>query len=119
MTRVRIDLSHVSTEAEVLDAFGEALQFGGPDGNAPAAGAAHGSGWGKNWDAFADCMSCLDAGGIWGTAPKVEFPLVLELASFETYESNGKPAWPMLRACLEDTMQVYARAGMSFTYVCV
>jgi hypothetical protein len=113
---IAVDLEGVQSTPELMDVFGEALELGGPSGNARVQSPADGRGWGKNWNALLDGLTCLDTGGIWGTSRKLRFPLQLELKNLATYRAADPGGFATLIEVLEDTRQRYAENELGFTY---
>ena len=111
-----IDLRAVRSEAQLMDALGEALELGGPNGNVLIAHSSDGKGWGKNWDALLDSLSCLDTGGIWGTSRKLRFPLRLTLKNASAFRRSDKESCSVLLEVLEDARARYAKHGLEFAY---
>jgi hypothetical protein len=99
-----------------MDAFGEALELGGPSGNFEVQSPADGRGWGKNWDALLDSLTCLDTGGIWGNSRRLRFPLQLELKNLAAYRAADPKGFATLIEVLEDARQRYAGDDLDFTY---
>ncbi len=64
---VEIDLLQCESKNEVLLKFGEALRFGGKNGNNSVTGPFAGKGGGINWDALNDSLRYLDSGCICGS----------------------------------------------------
>jgi RNAse (barnase) inhibitor barstar len=113
---IAVDLEGVQSTPELMDVFGEALELGGPSGNARVQSPTDGRGWGKNWNALLDGLTCLDTGGIWGTSRKVRFPLQLELKNLATYRAADPVGFATLIEVLEDARQRYAENELKFTY---
>ncbi|MFO1519502.1 MAG: barstar family protein [bacterium] len=104
---VIIDLKACENKQTVLLAFGEAFQFGGPNGNFPCKRGIEG-GWGVNWDALADSLTCLEEGGIWGTSPKFEMPLRVIIKNGDAYQRNDPEGFETLMEILSGTQFYYS-----------
>ncbi len=113
---IAIDLHGVRSTAQLMDVFGEVLELGGPNGNVQVQGPSDGKGWGKNWNALLDSLTCLDTGGIWGTSRKLRFPLQLELRNFSTYRATDPRGFATLMEVLEDARERYAENDLEFGY---
>ena len=111
-----IDLRAVQSKSQLMDALGEALELGGPNGNVQVEHPSDGKGWGKNWDALLDSLSCLDAGGIWGTSRKRHFPLRLRLKNSAAYRIADQKGFAVLLEVLEDARERYSEHGLEFAY---
>jgi hypothetical protein len=114
--KVQIDLQNITNERELLREFGAKLELGGSDGNVHVAGINAGRGWGMNWDALADSLTCLDTGGIWGTSFRFEFPMIVELLNSNKYAQESAKDFELLVAVLRSTAEFYSKAGMVFKY---
>ena len=114
--KVVIDLSLCTSEEELLRAFGKAFEFGGPDGNHKTCVGDH-SGWGMNWAALEDSLSCVDSGGIWGSSRKFAFPLALELTNTATIHEVGESYFARLIDILRATEKTYEREGLTFKFI--
>ena len=112
---ISIDLSGITDEAQLLALIGAELQLGGPDGNHPVKPGAS-AGWGLNWDALADSLCYLDEGGIWGTAPKHAFPLMLKFDGALKLANSCPNALGTLEEILLSTQEKYARTGLEFSF---
>jgi hypothetical protein len=99
-----------------MDVLGAALELGGPSGSVDVQSPADGSGWGKNWNALFDSLTCLDTGGIWGTSRKLRFPLQLELKNVAAYRGADPKGFATLLEVLEDARGRYAENDLDFTY---
>ena len=113
---VVVDLRGVRSTAQLMDAFGEALELGGPNGNVQVERPSDGMGWGKNWDALLDSLMYLDTGGIWGTSRKLRFPLQLELRNLSEYRAIDQKGFATLMEILENVRERYAQNDLHFTY---
>lgn len=113
---IAIDLSSVRSTTQLMDVFGEALELGGPHGNVQVQGPADGRGWGKNWNALLDSLTCLDTGGIWGTSRKLRFPLRLELKNSSGYRAADPEGFATLIDVLEDAREQNAESDLEFAY---
>lgn len=111
-----IDLHAVRSKAQLMDALGEALELGGPNGNVQVEHPSDGKGWGKNWDALLDSLGCLDTGGIWGTSRKPYFPLQLKLKNSSAYRIADQKGFSVLLEVLEGARERYAEHGLMFAY---
>jgi RNAse (barnase) inhibitor barstar len=103
-TVVKIDLSAVNSKATLLETFDETLSLGGPGV------------WGMNWDALADCLTCLDSGGIDGQRPRYALPLKLVIVNHHDFARRNRRDFDTLIGILADVVQVYGRAGKGFEY---
>lgn len=112
---ISINLHGVTDEAQLLALIGEALQFGGPDGNHRLESGVS-AGWGLNWDALADSLCYLDEGGIWGTAPKHPFPLLLRFDGALELANSCPRVIGTLEGILLETKEKYALAGLKFLF---
>ena len=113
---VVVDLQGVSSTAQLMDVLGAALELGGPDGNVQVLGPSDGKGWGKNWNALLDSLTCLDTGGIWGTSRRLRFPLRLELRNSSTYRATDPKGFATLIEVLESARERYAEVDLQFAY---
>ncbi len=113
---VTVDLRDASNDAELLAIIGEALQLGGPDGNNSVIPAST-IGWGMNWDALADSLSCLDTGGIWGTSKRLGFPLSLRFEGARRLSLESPRTLGTLLEVLQLTKQKYANSGLDFDFL--
>ena len=113
---IAVDLDGVRSTPQLMDVFGEALELGGPKGNVHVQSPADGKGWGKNWNALLDSLTCLDTGGIWGTSRRLRFPLRLELKNSATYRDSDPNGFATLMEVLEDTRERYAENDLEFAY---
>ena len=114
--QVQIDLKHIVTKQDLLREFGTELELGGPNGNVPVIGPMDGKGWGMNWDALKDSLTCLETGGIWGTSKKFDFPLKLVLINYKQFAQNSPTDFQILSEILETVAGIYSRAGKVFKY---
>src|SRR5688572_7019544 len=107
MTHVEvIDLNGVADSAALLYVLGQRFELGGPLANHPV-GPNGMTGWGMNWDALADSLRYLDAGGIWGTSTKVPFPLLLRFENVEALSREDPQALGLLQEVLEEAKVSY------------
>ena len=113
---VAIDLAGVRSTPQLMDAFGEALELGGPNGNVHVQSPTDGMGWGKNWSALLDSLTCLDTGGIWGTSRQFRFPLRVVLKNSATYRAADPKGFATLMEVLEDARERYAENDLEFAY---
>jgi hypothetical protein len=113
---IAVDLQGVQSTPQLMDVFGQALELGGPSGNVEVQSPADGRGWGKNWNALLDSLTCLDTGGIWGTSRTLRFPLQLELKNVATYRAADPRGFATLIEVLEDARRRYADDDLDFTY---
>jgi hypothetical protein len=113
---IAVDLEGVRSTPELMDVFGEALELGGPSGNVDVQSPADGRGWGKNWNALLDSLTCLDTGGIWGTSRRLRFPLQLDVKNLATYRAADPGGFATFIEVLEDARQRYAENDLEFTY---
>jgi RNAse (barnase) inhibitor barstar len=111
-----VDLAGVRSTQQLMDVFGEAFALGGPNGNVHVQSPTDGKGWGRNWNALLDSLTCLDTGGIWGTSRKLRFPLQLELKNLATYRAADPGGFATLMEVLEDARERYAENDLEFTY---
>jgi hypothetical protein len=111
-----IDVAGIKTKDELLTLLGRELFLGGVNGNHPLKAVNAGAGWGMNWDALKDSLSCLDSGGIWGTSPKLEFPLLLEFINSDQYMNADREGFRILKSILNDTKATYLKDGLQFNY---
>ena len=112
-----VDLGTVRSEEQLLDLLGDALELGGPDGNVNVAHPGEAKGWGKNWNALLDSLTCLDTGGIWGTSRRFTFPLKLEFANSSAFRDADPISYSILLEVLETVRGRYAHDGVEFSYV--
>ncbi len=112
MQQITIDLRGVRGPYGIFTAFGNTLYFGGIS-QAHWLSNKRKEGWGFNWNAMNDCLSCLDSGGIWGTAPEYKFPLHLILLHNGSLQAGSKK---IMLEILDDTQTLYTKNSMSFTY---
>jgi hypothetical protein len=112
--QVQIDLKHIKSKQDLLRKLGAELELGGPNGNVPAS--MDGKGWGMNWDALKDSLTCLDTGGIWGTSKRSDFPLKLVLINYESFAQNSPKDFRILMEILETVIGFYSRQGKVFEY---
>ena len=113
---IAVDLDGVRSTAQLMDVFGGVLELGGPSGNVQVRGPGDGEGWGKNWNALLDSLTCLDTGGIWGTSRRLRFPLRLELKNSSTYRAADPKGFATLVEVLEDARERYAENDLEFGY---
>jgi hypothetical protein len=113
---ITMDLHGVRSTEQLMEVLGEVLELGGPNGNVQVQGPGDGKGWGKNWNALLDGLTCLDTGGIWGTSRKLRFPLCLELKNSSTYRATDPKGFATLMEVLEDARQRYAENDLEFGY---
>ena len=113
---IAIDLESVRSTAQLMNVIGEALELGGPNGNVHVQNPTDGKGWGKNWSALLDSLTCLDTGGIWGTSQKRRFPLRLELKNSAGYRTADPTGFATLVEVLEDARERYAESDLEFAY---
>jgi hypothetical protein len=113
---VVVDLGSVRSKEELLDVLGDVLELGGPEGNVEVRRPTDGKGWGKNWDALLDSLTCLDSGGIWGTSRTLRFPLRLELTNSSTYRDADENGFSILSEVLEAVRERYAKDNLQFEY---
>ncbi len=96
-----IDITGLKNEEEVSKRFNEILDFGThKDGSAVGV---------NNWDAFNDCLSYLDVGGIYGTGRKITFPCTLIIKGYETFKQNHPKDYQIFRAILEEKPSLYQK----------
>ncbi len=111
-----IDLSGIERSDELLFLLGQGFCLGGIDGNHHVRALNSGKGWGLNWDALADSLSCLESGGIWGASPKFKFPLVLKFTGCALFQSADEKGFEILESILRDTKANYDKVGLKFEY---
>ena len=112
-----IDLKDCDNEKKALLKLGEILCLGGIDGNLPARSDLQMKGWGLNWDALKDSLSCLDTGGIWGNSPIPQFPLKLVFVNYETFRNREPNKFKTLKEIMETTKNIYEKDGKNFIYI--
>ena len=113
-THIRaIDLIGVRSAAELIALLGDELCLGGPSGNHPVEGS---TGWGMNWDALADSLCYLPDGGIWGTSPRLEFPLHLKFLNSYTFRLADPRGFAIFEEVLSRTQATYSANGLLFGY---
>ena len=115
MTTVIIDLAKVLTKSDLLARIGDVLEFGGP-GDVTGLNPTSGFGWGRNWDALADCLCYLDSGGIWGTSRPLKFPLSLLFENASAIQAIEPASVRTLVEVLENTATKYAKTGMILSF---
>lgn len=113
---VTINLKDCNNEEKVLSKIGEILFLGGIDGNIPGKSDVTMKGWGLNWDALNDSLSCLDTGGIWGNSPKFKFPLQLIFVNCSSLKKNDPSTFMVLKETLEATKNIYKENKKKLTY---
>lgn len=113
---VVLDLDHVRSKEQLIELLGEKLEFGGRSGNHPVTAVDAGRGWGRNWDALKDSLTCLDSGGIWGTGRQFRFPLRIQFANSTNYREADPEGFETLAAILRDVQGIYAKDGMHLSY---
>ena len=96
---ILIDLSGLTDSTAVMKRFNETLEFGTHPGGAPV-----GVG---NWNAFEDCLRCLDGGGIYGTGKPVVFPCALTIQGYEDFKNNDPEGFRVLKEILESKPDEY------------
>ncbi len=111
-----IDLLGTRDEKEVLFKFGESLDLGGPNGNYSPDVSKPNSGWGMNWNALNDSLSCLDSGGIWGTSKKFEFPLKLVIKNSLDFQKYNSESFKILQEILSDKTDQYKLRNKEFSF---
>jgi hypothetical protein len=94
-----IDISGLKDSTAVMQRFNETLQFGTHPNGAPV-----GVG---NWDAFDDCLRCLEEGGIYGTGKPVLFPCVLIIQGYEAFKKHDPEGFVILKEILESKPDEY------------
>jgi hypothetical protein len=113
---IEVDLTSVGSKQELLHLLGEIFELGGPGGNVPVTGPTEGKGWGCNWDALADSLSCLSEGGIWGTSRVFQFPLFVTFKGSATYRASDPEGYTTFVEILEGTRSLYASEDLQFDY---
>ena len=116
VTVVSIDLTGVVDARGLLARLGESLELGGPGGNHCVSDPNTTSGWGMNWDALADCLSCLETGGIWGTSRRHQFPMCLRLENVGELHEENPEALATLEEILKETQAKYSLISLCFEY---
>ncbi len=116
VTVVRIDLAGVVDARSLLARLGESLELGGPDGNHRVSDPNTTTGWGMNWDALADCLSCLETGGIWGTSRRHQFPMCLRLENVDELQEENPEALATLEGILKEAQTKYSLSSLCFEY---
>lgn len=111
---ITIGLDNVSNESELLSVIGSQLCLGGPEGNHKVHAVV--GGWGLNWNALTDSLTCLDSGGIWGTSPTLQFPLFLRFSGAAQLAQSCPAALEELGTILLDVQTSYARVGIGFDF---
>jgi hypothetical protein len=96
---ILIDLTGSKDSTAVMKRFNELLEFGTHPGGAPV-----GVG---NWDAFEDCLRCLNEGGIYGKGKRVVFPCALTIQGYEAFEQHDPEGFAVLREILESKPDEY------------
>ena len=100
---ILIDLTGLKDSTAVMNRFNEILQFGThPSGTPVGVG---------NWDAFEDCLRCLDEGGIYGTGKPIVFPCALTIRGCEGFEKHDPESFAVLKEILESKPDEYKRDG--------
>lgn len=102
--KIIIDITGLENEEEVTKQFNEILDFG-KHKNGALIGV-------NNWDAFNDCLSYLDVGGINGTARKVTFPCTLVIKGFETMKNSNPKDFIILKGILEEKPKLYQKDNL-------
>jgi hypothetical protein len=96
---VIINISGLKDKAAVTRRFNEILGFGvHPNGVPVGVG---------NWDAFEDCLRCLDEGGIYGTGKKITFPCDLVIRGYETFKAHNPKEYAIFKEILEKKPDEY------------
>ena len=113
---VEIDLLQCESKNEVLLKFGEALRFGGKNGNNSVTGPFAGKGGGINWDALNDSLRYLDSGCICGTSPKLTFPIIVKITNYQRFNQNVPEQFKVLVEILEDAKAEYTKEGKVFEF---
>jgi hypothetical protein len=111
-----IDLNDCDDKQSVLLRIGEILMLGGPNGNIPIEPGTAEKGWGINWDALYDSLRELENGGIWGTSPKLQFPITLIFQKSTQFKSNNPKDYQVLIEILDDVKSYYSQAEKVFEY---
>ena len=111
-----IDLKNCVDKQSVLLKIGEILMLGGPNGNIPVDLGNAEKGWGINWDALFDSLRELENGGIWGTSPKLQFPITLIFQNYTQFKSNNPNEHKILVDILEDVKRFYSQSEKVFEY---
>lgn len=106
-----VDLKNSDDAKEVLLAFGEAFEFGGPDGNVSAIKNVDDKGWGVNWNAFNDCLRYLEDGGIWLTSKKFPMPLEIQIINFHNFEKHDPSGFQIMKDILSGHEKEYGQKG--------
>lgn len=99
--KILIDLSNLKIEDEVMQRFNELLEFGIHE-NGELVGVG-------NWDAFNDCMRCLDDGGIYGTGKKITFPCQIIIKNYSDFEQNDPEGFKTLKEILKEKPEEYQK----------
>lgn len=113
---VNVNLAGVTSQEGIMQTIGQVLQLGGPNGNHKVGPDAEVAGWGMNWSALRDSLCYLDVGGIWGSSPKIGFPLTLRFVNHAQLKHAAPDHFATLVSILEDVQTTYARTGLSFTF---
>lgn len=98
---ILIDLSGLKSKNEVTEYFNKILEFGVHEN-----GALVGVG---NWDAFNDCMNCLDEGGIYGTGQKITSPCQMVIKNYVDFKQNDPEGFKILKEILEEKSPLYKK----------
>ena len=99
-----IDLSGLNDASAVMHRFNENLGFGThPNGKPVGVG---------NWDAFEDCMRCLDGGGIYGTGRMITFPCTLLISGHEEFARRRPEEFSIFTEILESKSSEYENDGL-------
>lgn len=107
--QIIIDLSGLITKLETTKRFSETLDFGRySDGSLVAL---------NNWDAFNDCLSYLDVGGIYGTSEKISFPLILSIKGYSDFKNNNPKDFLILKDILSEKQILYKKYNQDLQIV--
>lgn len=116
MNKIIIDLKNCQNTKQVLMKIGEAFQFGGTKENRSSPLDSN-TGWGLNWNALFDSLIYLESGGIWGTSPKINFPIIVKIINSSLYKKSDIEGFNILIQILNDTKSRYLEENKQFDFI--
>ena len=111
--QIIIDLQNIDNAEDVLMELGNIFEFGGPNGNTKIIPGIN-KGWGFNYSALNDSLTCLEDGGIWGTSKKFTFPLSVHFTNTHSFKVNDMDAYQSLVEIFERNSEEYKAEGKEF-----